>query len=363
MPIRALSVEHIRNLTAVSFTPSPHINIIYGDNGSGKTSLLEALHFLGLARSFRTHQFRYLVSNGQPQALVFAQADTHTSGTGQPLGVSRTLTGECQIRYSGNDLQLAELASLLPLQVINTDTFALLEGSPGARRQFIDWGVFHAEPTFIRLWRACRRALQQRNSLLKCGRIDAALRQIWDREFIDYAQQITTLRRRYIEQLQTDFSAILAQLDEQLDVTLSFAPGWDSRQELDQLLAEHLPRDLKQGFTGVGPQRADLRVKADGVNAAERLSRGQKKQVVSALKLAQGTLFHQVNQRACVYLIDDLPAELDSQHRQRFCRFLEQTRNQCFITCVDPASLSDCWHSDTDVAYFHMQAGQLRPTY
>jgi DNA replication and repair protein RecF len=144
-----------------------------------------------------------------------------------------------------------------------------------------------------------------------------------------------------------------------VEVELKFSPGWDMKRGLDEVLAEGFQRDLKQGYTAAGPQRADLRVKADGFNAAERLSRGQKKLVVSALKLAQGALFHRLNGRPCIYLIDDLPSELDQRHCQMFCQFLEQSSNQCFITCVDPEALSGFWLDQTEVRYYRIEAGQL----
>lgn len=363
MPIRSLSVNKIRNIDAVSFEPSERINIIYGANGSGKTTLLESVHFLGLTRSFRTNQFRYLVSSSEKESLVFSKIDPVGNGQLKPLGVSRGVDGEVGIRFNGNSIDLSELATLVPLQLINTDTFELLEGSPGTRRQFIDWGVFHSDPVFIQLWRAFKRVLQQRNSLLKCGKIDPVLRQVWDQEFIQYAEQLTSMRKRYIEQLKPDFEEILLRLVGDLSITLKFSAGWDQKRPLDELLAENLSRDLKQGFTSIGPQRADLKVKSEGVSAAERLSRGQKKLVVSALKLAQGALFHRLSNRPCVYLIDDLPSELDKHHSRLFCEFLEQTNNQCFITCVDPESLSRFWKPDTAVAYFNIEEGQLVQTH
>jgi DNA replication and repair protein RecF len=363
MPIRSLSIEKIRNITAVSFEPSERINIIYGANGSGKTSLLESLHFLGLTRSFRTNQFRYLVTASEREALVFSQIDAMGNGQVKPLGVSRDVEGEVNIRYSGSNIDLSELAGLIPLQLINTDTFELLEGSPSTRRQFVDWGAFHSDHSFIQLWRAFKRVLQQRNSLLKCGKIDPVLRKIWDAEFILYAEQMTNLRQRYIDLLMPDFEEILLKLVGDLSITVKFSAGWDRKRPLDELLSECLLRDLKQGFTSIGPQRADLKVKSEGVSASERLSRGQKKLVVSALKLAQGALFHRLKNRACVYLIDDLPSELDKQHSRLFCEFLEQTNNQCFITCVDPESLTAFWKPDTAVAYFNIEAGQLVQTH
>lgn len=362
MPIRSLDIQKIRNLSALSLSPSSRINIIYGPNGSGKTSLLEALHFLGLTRSFRTSQFRYLVTSSERESVVFSEIDSAGTGKPSPLGVSRNVDGEVKIRYRGHTADISELASLIPLQVINTDTFQLLEGSPDIRRQFIDWGAFHADPIFIQLWRGFRRVLQQRNSLLKCGKIDPVLRGIWDKEFIHYSEQLTNYRQAYIDQLIPDFEAILHRLMGEIDVSLKFSAGWDRKLALDELLDANLERDLRQGFTSIGPQRADLKVKSDGVAAAERLSRGQKKLVVSALKLAQGALFYRQSQRPCVYLIDDLPSELDQQHSRLFCEFLEKTNNQCFITCVDPEPLKALWLPDTEIAYFKIEAGQLVET-
>lgn len=104
MPIRSLSVKNIRNISALSFEPSERINIISGANGSGKTSLLESLHFLGLTRSFRTNQFRYLITAAETQSLVFSTIDAMGNGQVKPLGVSRDLAGDVSIRYGGNSI-------------------------------------------------------------------------------------------------------------------------------------------------------------------------------------------------------------------------------------------------------------------
>jgi len=359
MPLKQLRIQHIRNLSNVTAERLSRINILYGDNGSGKTSVLEAIHFLGLTRSFRGSQFRHLVQEGETQALVFAQTDPLGTGQIKPLGVERSLDADVRVRYAGETLDSASLAELLPIQVINSDTFDLLDGSPGVRRQVLDWGTFHSDPVFIRLWRGFRRILKQRNSLLKCGKIDPRVRQVWDAEFVQYAEQMTALRQAYIEQLRPGFEQALSALLQGIEVRLLFSPGWDRKRGLEQLMAESFDRDLRQGFTSLGPQRADLRFKVGTLNAADRLSRGQKKLVVSAFRLAQGALFHRLNNRACIYLIDDLPAELDERHCRQFCEFLEASANQCFITCVDPSLLSRVWQADTDVALFRVESGTL----
>ncbi len=359
MPLKQLKIQHVRNLADVDLSPLSRINILYGENGSGKTSVLEAIHFLGLTRSFRNSQFKHLVTEGGDQALVFAQADPLGTGQVKPLGVQRHVDGQVRARYAGSSLGATDLAELLPIQVINSDTFDLLDGSPGVRRQFLDWGAFHADAGFIHQWRGFKRALKQRNSLLKCGKIDPRVRRVWDAEFVQYAEQMTALRQAYIEQLRPDFEAALSALLQGVEVRLLFSPGWDLGKGLELLLNESFERDLRQGFTSLGPQRADLRFKVGTLNATDRLSRGQKKLVVSAFRLAQGALFHRLSNRACIYLIDDLPSELDERHCRQFCEFLQASANQCFITCVDPAYLSKIWQPETDVALFSVESGTL----
>lgn len=360
MSIVRLDIQQIRNLHSVSIEPSPHINILHGANGSGKTSVLEALHMLGLGRSFRTQNVRHLIQHQTGHCMVAADIDPLGIGSPQRLGIQREVSGNSLMRYAGNNIDISTLAELLPLQVINSDTFGLLEGSPQDRRQYIDWGVFHAESSFIQLWRGFKRALKQRNTLLKCGKIDPRLRQAWDQEFIRHAELLTAQRANYIEQLRPEFETILAKLLDGIEVEIGFRPGWDQKKPLDEVLADSFERDMRQGFTGYGPQRADLKVKADGHNAAERLSRGQKKLVVSALKLAQGSLFHRLSQRACIYLIDDLPSELDSHHSRMFCDFLAASSNQCFITCVDRDALDRQWQPDINITHFTVDNGEVK---
>ncbi len=359
MPITQLNVQAIRNLSELSLSPSSGINIIYGANGSGKSSLLEAIHLLGLCRSFRTNKLNHLIQSGSERCTVFAQLDAMGSGQSQPLGVERNLEGDSRIRYAGQSIDLTTLAELLPIQVINSETFMILEGSPGVRRQFLDWGAFHSNSEFIRLWRGFRRVLKQRNSLLKYGKIDHRVRAVWDGEFIKYAEQLNTLREDYIEALKPEFDLILADLLEGVSIELGFSPGWDKKRGLDQVLDDNFERDLRQGYTSAGPQRADLRLKVDGHIASERLSRGQKKVVVSALKLAQGVLFYKLNSRSCIYLIDDLPSELDRQHSRLFCNYLEKTASQCFITCVDKEALTGLWSESTEICFLNIQEGAL----
>ena len=145
MSLSRISVTGIRNLQPVTLNPSPRVNILYGDNGSGKTSLLEAIHLLGMARSFRSTRLTPVISHDQSNCTVFGLVEM-VNGQSSALGISRDRNGEARIRINGQSVRSAtELAEALPLQLINPDSFRLLEGAPKLRRQFLDWGVFHVE--------------------------------------------------------------------------------------------------------------------------------------------------------------------------------------------------------------------------
>ena len=196
--------------------------------------------------------------------------------------------------------------------------------------------------------------------MLRRGKIDASVLTVWDKEFAENAQQITLQRSQYVAQLEPVFYQLLASLADIDGVELSFYQGWSSKQSLTDVLFEQLHSDSKRGFTQSGPQRADLRVKYLDHPAAEVLSRGQQKLVICALKIAQGYLFSQTTGRPCIYLLDDLAAELDQAHRNRLCQMLSTLNCQLFVTAVESTTFADNW-SSMDVKVFHVEHGKLIP--
>lgn len=357
MTIKKLTIADVRNLASVSIQPSPEINVFYGQNGSGKTSVLEAIHILGLARSFRTTRVKPVVRTDQSRYTVFAQLASQV-----PVGVSRGIRDDnVQIRIAGQSVRSsAELAALLPVQVINPDTFRLLEGSPALRRNFLDWGVFHVKHReFLPLWKNMQMALKQRNSLIRHGRMSGAEIDTWSRAFAGYADQVDQLRQAHVAQLLPYFSRILDRLCPLEGLTLSYYRGWDKDRPLDEILASNLTRDCQAGYTSWGPQRADLRVRLGRHSAVEILSRGQLKLVVCALKLAQSDLLADSTGQKSIFLVDDLPSELDHQHRMALCHVLQNIESQVFITCVEKNALADCWLPEKHHKLFHVKQGRV----
>ena len=354
MPIRRFRVSGVRNLQPLDLSFSSGVNFIYGENGSGKSSLLESLYLLSTGKSFRHHQLKPVIQHGEEQCTLFSEIDDHRLGQAR-LGCQKSLGDANLLKLNGENLQAQAVASSwLPIQIIEPNTFKLLAGSPGERRQYIDWGVFHVEHDFIANWRELKKVLKQRNAVLKHQQED--MLPLWDKGFISAADKVTESRKRYLDKLIPAFQETLNKLDDKLEVSLSFYPGWDRKSELQDVLNRQQERDLQLGYTQSGPHRAELRIKTGNTNAADTLSRGQQKSVVAALKLAQGLLFQQQTGRSTIYLVDDLASELDEKHRFALCQLLEDLKCQVFITSIEHNSISDQWQPE-GCKMFHVEQG------
>lgn len=354
MPLERLAFQGLRNLRPLDIQPSPRINLVAGDNGSGKSSFLEGIHILGMGRSFRTRHLRHVITHEAPAFQLHGRVAGNPAVT---LGVERRRdSAEIQIRLAGERLsRISRLVGALPLQLINPDAFRLLEGSPAKRREFLDWGVFHVEHEFFEVWQRVRRALKHRNALLRHGRMNDTVMSPWESELAQWGERLNFLREAWFENFLPVFEKVLYGLLPLQGVKIHYSRGWDKRRSLAESLYQGRDTDRQMGFTHQGPQRADLGMRINKRPAVEVLSRGQQKLVVSALKLAQGTLFEKMTGRTCTYLIDDLPAELDGFHQGIFCEWVEKMDCQVFITSVDPNALKTNWQATTPVSMFHVK--------
>ena len=356
-----LDIHHVRNIRGVRLERLSRVNVFAGPNGSGKTSVLEAVHILGMARTFRSASIKSLITHGLADCTVHGVLCSEAGGRELPLGVRRSHAGEAEIRVAGEAVRtVAELAGYLPLQVINADSFDLLTGPPQARRQYLDWGVFHVEHRFLAQWQRFQRCIKQRNNLLRRDNMSASEIDAWTRDLVDSGNAINGFRKDYFAALFPRFEAIVRALSPELGaLRLSFRQGWDRNISYAEALSNSLEADRSQGYTHVGPQRADIRVSVDGHPAADTLSRGQQKLVVCALKLAQGQLISEGGTRDCVYLVDDLPSELDAQHCRLICQSLDALGAQIFITCVDDRDICELWPAETGMKVFHVEQGAI----
>jgi DNA replication and repair protein RecF len=321
--IDRLQVTHLRNITRADLKVAG-CNVFIGANGSGKTSLLEAVFLLSRGKSFRHHQPKRYIQHHQTAVTVHAALTDATT-----LAIQKQLDATTMLRLNQNTVYTqSPLTQQLPTLLIDPSSMDMLEQGSASRRQLLDWLAFHMKPGFHPQWLAYQRLLKQRNKLLKQSRqLSSNQRQelsAWDKGLANHAALIHYYRQQVFNDWQPYFERCVAALLPRYagKISLSYIAGYDADAPLDEQLAERLTQDLQQGFTRIGSHRADIQVhwrsqgssdtsaaetnsndpnNNDAVNhhdlpkttpalkeqAANILSRGEKKLLITALKLSQ----------------------------------------------------------------------------
>ena len=362
MYLESLALEGVRNLQPVQLSFNPELNLIYGENGGGKTSLLEAIWLLGRGRSFRTRHLPSIIQHTSSQCTVSGMV-VREGGSRTQLGISREQGGDFQFRVNRMPARSSsELAEKLPLLLINAESFQLVEGGPGYRRRYLDWLVFHVEHQSRPVWKEFNQVLKQRNSLLRRGKISSQEIAYWDDKFIALSEQVNHFRERLLASLFEAIQASLSLMEGVSGLSLEFDRGWNDDQSLSMLLREMFIKEQSRGTSLLGPHRADIRLRLKGRQAREILSRGQAKILACAMQAAQIELFRNKTGDNPVVLIDDLPAELDIRHRQNLLNTVLGGGAQLFATGVEVKDLLgglSTTQKSTSRAMFHVEHGEI----
>lgn len=355
MHLAKLHVESLRCLQQVGLDLHPQRNIFQGDNGAGKTSVLEAIYLLSRGQSFRTNNARRLIREQDDYCLVRAQ---HISSEGHKTALALQKTvNVTRIRIGNTKPQrISELARICPALILEPGQHRLIEDGPVLRRRFLDWSVFHVEPAYQSHWSRFSRALKQRNQLLRSGQQQGL--DSWTHEYTQAAEKVDALRCQVFAELLPYIKQLIRQfLGDDLGLDISYRSGWLAQSSLQEQLAKQLEQDQERGFTQSGPHRAELRVSSKQHSAKESLSRGQQKLLITAMLLAQANHFQQRLAVRPLLLVDDLASELGPAARQILLEFINQYDGQCFLTTLD-AQLLDHGLLDQS-AMFHVKHGRV----
>jgi DNA replication and repair protein RecF len=349
--LERLEIRRLRCVTAADLALDQRRNLIDGANGAGKTSILEAAHVLGRGHSFRVRDNRRLIQRGEAGflvrgAFVAGQRPARIGVEYRQGTLSVHIDGQAHRRAS-------ELAAALPIEVIDPAAHSLIDGSPGERRRFLDWGLFHVEHGYMTHWQAYRRVLLQRNQALRNAVSDAEL-DVWDEAFVSAAGRLDTIRARFVEAWSEETAAIGARLLG-AEPGIVYRPGHAQEKTLVQALEEGRARERAREMTLVGPHRSDLVIDFGGGRAREVASRGQQKLLAAALIL--GRLAHRVGRGGApgLLLVDDPAAELDSHSLQRLVQELVALPAQMLVTSIDAVAMSEL----QPARMFHVEQGVI----
>lgn len=349
MTLAALRLADLRCLASAELELHPRLNLISGDNGSGKTSLLEAIFMLGRGRSFRTRHTTQLIRHGQPRLWVHGRTEPEP---GHSLGIEFSRDDGLQIRIDRVPVtSRVELSQIFPVQIIDPGIHRLVEEGPAQRRRWFDWAMFHVEPDFMRHWQGYMRALKQRNAALASGSDLAP----WDTELVRLGGLLTAGRARQLQALQPFWAAACASLGT-VDASLGFFQGWNREQTLAESLAVHARSDRERGLTGVGPHRFDVLLRLDGRPVRDVVSRGQQKLLGVAMAVSMARYLEEAADRPSTLLLDDPAAELDTERTVALLETVQGLGAQLIVTSL----LANDHRLGLPDAVFHVEQGSVR---
>ena len=350
MSLAQLNVHHVRNIASAQLTLHPRYNVLSGANGSGKTSLLEAIYLLGTGHSFCTRETSSLIRQGEQALTVFARTKAD-----ETVSIQKSITHPTRVQLNQQPCQRSsDLAHFLPCQAFYQDIFQIMDEGPSVRRSLLDWGLFHVEPSYLSIWKDYRRIIKQRNALL---RQKSTLQHCipWNAMLVERAHELDRMRAEYFKTWSSVFQTFVSQLTD-TPCTIHYYKGWDKKgsgKDLASILLEQFASDTQAQYTHSGAHHADILFNAGPLGVKQSLSRGQQKIILIALRLAQAHLLP----KPCVYLFDDIAAELDSHHLERFFHCLNQVNGQFFLTAIDPQHLLKSYTDPHQAAIFQINNG------
>lgn len=363
MRVFTLVADGVRNLRPLQLQPRERFNVFVGDNGQGKTNLLEAIYLIATLRSFRTAKLTDLIAFGATGARLGARVVKDELVRVYEVDLA---PGSRKVRLDGKAVRpLARYFGGFNVVVFTPEDLALPRGSPGDRRRFLDRGVFNYEPGYLALAADYDKVVRTRNAVLKQAgqgvigpRQVEELLSVYDTQLAQLAVQIITARKRFLAALAPElvraFSAITR-------TGLAASARYVSKLEdvpatiIEQRLKEGRARDLASQSTQLGPHRDDVVLELDGREAGSFASQGQLRAIMLAWKTAELEVLGRAHGDQPILLLDDVSSELDPARNEYLFQHLASLAGQCFITTTSGGHVLLSQHR----ADYRIQAGQI----
>ncbi len=370
--IKKIRISGVRCIKNAILEPSEKLNIISGANGSGKTSILESINIISGMKHFKSGKIIDSINHNMGYLQITADALSMNKSSYIPIAISRK--NSCkkpEIKIKGVATSMvSNLATIMPVQKITANTFQFLESSSKFRRGLLDWGMFHVKhSSFFPLWQQLQKAVNQRNIALKKIISSKQINEIfpWDFLIEKISLQIDLLRQAYFDELAPIFYDVMNNLcGYGYNLKISYFCGWDNKRKLMEELQNSITKDINQGYTSCGAHKADILFEIENIKGRKKascvLSRGEMKLTVCAFKIAQSILFNSKTSRKCIFLLDDLPAELDKNNIDKVINSLITLDSQVFVTSIEAKDVTKTVSSSVAAKVFVVKKGNVQLT-
>ncbi len=356
MALHTLLAENLRIIEHLELSLAENATIFCGENGVGKTSILEAIDFLSRGRSFRSRRLAPLLRIGSERLTVSGKVieGEHTTHLGIQKSAEETILHCNQQKVES----ISNHASYLPVVCMHPDSHQLIQGGAQYRRNYLDWSAFHVKHEFLQEWRRYSKCLRQRNYTLRHGAKQSKELAGWTQELRVIGEKIDLARSEIFEEVKLIFQQYTRNLVPECKVSLRYLRGWPSNLSLAEALERARQQELQNKTTHCGPHRADIKISLNEQDAALAASRGQQKLIVASLLLAQIDHAQQHSNRKCVVLLDDIRAELDHEHAHALIGALQKLKCQVFISAIEHEQVDLQGWNKTKV--FHVKQGTCK---
>lgn len=339
MYVRRIEVRDVRNLEAVDLDLSPSTNVVCGDNGQGKTSLLEAIYWVATTRSFRTHRLRELIRHGTDGCSARAVVSDALGGREQLVGLART---QRIVRVDGQKpASIAQYAVRTPVVVFHPGELNLTMGPASGRRTLMDRVALFTDPQSHAVHQAYTQAMRARQRLLQLEGTDSTGLEAYEQLMAVNGVELSHHRSRVVERLidatRTAFDQVAP---EAIRLRARYVPGGSMvREEAARRLFELRRQDSRRSWAGFGPHRDDLVFEINGRSMRTDASQGQHRLLTLSLKIAEMACVGEASGTHPLLLLDDVSSELDASRTDAFFDLLGQRRDQVFLTTTRPEML------------------------
>ena len=358
MPLSKISLRNFRCFDNLELSLSPGINFFYGSNGSGKTSLLEALFIFSSGKSFKSSNLAALIKYNQTKFSLKGYDGTR----GDIVEIEKNLDKPVQVVLNNKKVSSNKLLKKFPCTVIHNTTFSFANASPDFRRKLLDRSVAISEESFMAIWFAYYKTLRHRNSLLKNNRISDIY--VWNIKLSELGVNLTKSRQDFFNQTLKHFKAILnltnaINVFDFLDlIEIEFFNGWDHQKSLLNNLEDNIDADSRRKTTLQGPHRSDIKFSINGIDAKQVLSRGEQKFFSILWSCAQNEVLKNEYDIEPILIIDDIKSELDDRVYNLLLEIFKNNNNQIIFSCIDNTFSSKITESFNQFKMFHVE--QLR---
>ena len=354
MLVSSLYVENVRCIKKANIFLGEGVNLFFGANGSGKSSLLESLHILATGKSFRTSKMDGVKNFDSDNFTI--SSTINRNGFEKVVGYRKDKSN-LDIRIDTvNVTRLSELILNFSLITFHANSIFIIEGEPQYRRRYIDWWLFHSNSEFYPEWLRYQKLLKQRNAAL---RQDNNFLDVWDEALAESGEIIDSLRKSALKIMMDEVVSIIQRnYSTQLTAfSWQYNSGWPKDETLLSALKRNQQRDILYGFTSVGIHRGDLRFTFHGKDAKEALSRGQQKTLSLIMLIALASIHKKILNETPIFMVDDISSELDHEHRYNLVEQLIDFGGQLLFTAIDKKDLR--FPTSTPVSTFVLQKGEV----